>query len=69
MLHIELYSLSAGLQTAGLQVTAAQVNSFKPERSANSLSAGLNTLLASDAQPICCCAFTPTVHRPMAAAS
>ncbi len=26
-LHIELYSLSAGLQTAGLQVTAAQVNS------------------------------------------
>jgi hypothetical protein len=27
MLHIELYSLSAGLQTAGLQVTAAQVNS------------------------------------------
>ena len=27
MLHNELYSLSAGLQTAGLQVTAAQVNS------------------------------------------
>ncbi len=26
-LHFELYSLSAGLQTAGLQVTAAQVNS------------------------------------------
>ncbi len=29
-LHMQLYSVSAGLQTAGLQVTAAQANSCKP---------------------------------------